>query len=165
MTYDQPTTLKKSTRTSKQPIWMKDYVVQSGKTCNKHPISNHLSYDKITPTYHSYLAKFSTLIKPQTFKEAVKDERWVEYMKQEIKTLEENKTWEVVTLPKGKNIVDSKWVYKIKYQANGEVERFKARLVTKGYSQREGLDYHDTFSPVIKMVTVRTVIALAVSKG
>lgn len=92
LTHDQPTTLKRSTRKSKQPIWMKDYVIQSDKTRTKHPISNHLFYDKVTPTYQSYLAKFSTLIAPQTFKEVVKDERWVEPMKQEIKALEENKT-------------------------------------------------------------------------
>lgn len=80
-------------------------------------------------------------------------------MKQEIKALEDNPTWEVVPLPQGIHVAGSK------YHANGKVERIKARLVAKGSSQQEGLDYHDTFSPVVKMVTIRSVIALAVSKG
>ena len=86
-------------------------------------------------------------------------------MQQEIKALEENNTWSIVDLPKGMHAVGSKWIYKIKYKADDEVERFKARLVAKGYSQQEGLDYDDTFSPVAKMLTVRCVIVLAVSKG
>lgn len=63
----------------------------------------------------------------------------------EIKALEDNATWEVVYLPSGKRVIGSKWVFKIKYKANGEVERFKASLVAKGYTQQEGLDFHETF--------------------
>ena len=62
-------------------------------------------------------------------------------MKEEIQALEDNKTWEVVTLPVGKKAIGCKWVYKIKYKANGEVERFKARLVAKGYTKKGDIDY------------------------
>ncbi|XP_019242117.1 PREDICTED: uncharacterized protein LOC109222191 [Nicotiana attenuata] len=86
-------------------------------------------------------------------------------MSQDIKALEDNATWEIVGLPAGKKAIGSKWVFKIKYMANGEVERYKARLVVKGYAQQEGLDYHETFSPIAKMVTVRTVISITASRG
>lgn len=86
-------------------------------------------------------------------------------MKAEIQAVEDNHTWEVVALPHGKKAIGCKWVYKIKYIAFGDIERFKARLVEKGYSQKEGLDYQEIFSPVVKMVTVRSVIAIAATKG
>lgn len=85
-------------------------------------------------------------------------------MQQEIAALEENNTWELVDLPPGKQAIGSKWVYKIKHKVNGEVERFKTRLVAKGYNQKEGLDCHETFSPVAKMVTVRTIISIVAAK-
>lgn len=155
---------RKSVRTVKQPLWMQDYVSNKPKTSAAYPLSNYLSYDAISDSYKGFLAKFSTLVEPATFKEAAKDPRWMDAMQKEIQALEANKTWEVVSLPDGKHAVGSQWVYKIKYLADGNVERFKARFVAKGYSQREGLDYHGTFSPVAKMVTVRSVIALAASK-
>lgn len=69
----------------------------------------------------------------------------------------------MVDLPIGKRDIGFKWVYKVKYKTNGEVERYNARFVAKRYNQQEGLDYHEIFSPVTEMVTVRTIISIAVS--
>ena len=86
-------------------------------------------------------------------------------MELELKALHDNHTWGLVSLPLGKKAIGCKWVYKVKFNAQGEVERYKARLVAKGYTQQEGLDYQETFSPVVKMVTVRVVLSLAAMHG
>ncbi|KAE8668142.1 hypothetical protein F3Y22_tig00112344pilonHSYRG00066 [Hibiscus syriacus] len=100
-------------------------------------------------------------VEPKTYTEAIQNLEWIKAMNEEFLALESNNTWSLVPLPSNKTPIGSKWVYRIKYKSNGEVERFKARLVAKGYTQREGVDYVETFSPVAKMVTVRTVLALA----
>ncbi|XP_075077025.1 uncharacterized protein LOC142163786 [Nicotiana tabacum] len=128
-----------------------------------YPIAVVIGYDQLSPKYQSYLSQFSSEQEPNSYYEVAKDNRWIEAMQAEIKALEDNKTREIVPLPPGKRAKGYKWVYKIKYKATGRVGRFKARLVAKRYSQKEGLDYQKTFSPVLKMVTVRSVIALAAS--
>jgi len=85
-------------------------------------------------------------------------------MAQEIVALEENNTWIVTDLPPGKHPIGCKWVYNVKYKANGSIERYKACLVAKGYTQSEGLDYHEIFSPVAKMTAVRTLLVIVAAK-
>ena len=86
-------------------------------------------------------------------------------MEQEYHALMKNKTWTLVSPPSRVNIIDSKWVFKVKKHADGSIERYKARLVAKGFKQRQGLDYEDTFSPVVKPTTIRLLLSLAVSRG
>ncbi|RVX16840.1 Retrovirus-related Pol polyprotein from transposon RE1 [Vitis vinifera] len=91
----------------------------------------------------------------------MKSWEWKDAMREEMSALEKNKTWEIVERPKGKNIVDCKWIFTLKYKANGSLERHKTRLVAKGYTQTYGVDYQETFAPVAKMNTVRILLSLA----
>ncbi|KAL0550376.1 hypothetical protein IC582_014885 [Cucumis melo] len=97
---------------------------------------------------------------PLNFEEALKNDKWIA-MDEEIKVIKKNDTWELSTLPNGKKAVGVKWVFKIKRNEKGEVERYKERLVAKGYSQRKGIDYDEVFAPVARLETIRLLIALA----
>ena len=102
---------------------------------------------------------------PATVGDALRDPNWVAAMDVEHEALLRNRTWHLVPPPVGKNIIDCKWVYKVKRKADGSIDRYKARLVAKGFKQRYGIDYEDTFSPVVKAATIRLVLSIAVSRG
>jgi Reverse transcriptase (RNA-dependent DNA polymerase) len=92
-----------------------------------------------------------TLLIPENVNEALKDPNWTNAMDVEMTALYKNETWTVVELPEGKKSVGCKWVFSIKYNSDGSVERYKARLVEKGYTQTYEIDYQKTFSPVTKL--------------
>ena len=78
-----------------------------------------------------------------------------------MKALKKDNTWELVQFPKGKTTVGCKWVFTIKHKSNGTVERYKAHLVAKGFTQTYGIDYLQTFAPVAKLNTIRVLLSLA----
>jgi hypothetical protein len=101
-----------------------------------------------------------SLQEPTSFTQANKFPQWREAMLQELTALTRNHTWELVPRPAQTNILKNKWLFRIKRNADGSVEHYKARLMAKGFTQQPGLDYAKTFSPVIKFPTIRVVLTL-----
>ena len=103
---------------------------------------------------------------PECYAEAMEDEHkkeCVNAMQDEMKSLHENHTFELVKLPKGKSALKNKWVYRVKQELHTTQPRYKARLVVKGFSQKKGIDFDEIFSPVVKMSSIRVVLGLAAS--
>ena len=129
----------------------------------------------------SSAASFSRVVSPPSheplvFNDDNKYEAWHSAMHEEIQALRANRTWTLVPFKTSMNVVGSRWVYKIKRRSDGSIERYKACLVARGFTQQEGIDYSETFSPVIKQATVmkqppgfvdswRLVFSIAVSCG
>jgi len=105
---------------------------------------------------------------PSTYNEAMQcdeHEKWKQAMDDEITSLEQNNTWELCELPEDKHVIGGKWVLKKKLNKEGKVERYKARYVAKGFSQKEGIDYNETFAPVVKYKSLRIILSLAASNN
>ena len=82
-------------------------------------------------------------------------------MIEEYQSIMKNDVWDVVPRPKEKSVVTSKWIYKIKHAADGSIEKYKARFVARGFSQKEGIYYEETFAPISRYTSIRLVLALA----
>ena len=116
------------------------------------------------------LAVQQAIVEPAQFKDAMKSkekQQWLEAIKDELTSLKNNQTFEEqpVKLPEGKKAVGTRWVFKTKKDGDGKIVRYKARLVAKGYTQVEGQDYDDTFAPVVRTVTIRAILSIAINEG
>ncbi|CAJ2637896.1 unnamed protein product [Trifolium pratense] len=100
-------------------------------------------------------------VEPSSIKEAMKHDHWRKAIYEEFDALVRNGTWSLVPPPKDTNIVGCKWLFRIKRQADGSIDRYKARLVAKGFTQRHGVDFHETFAPVVRPQTIKIIITLA----
>ena len=86
---------------------------------------------------------------------------WEQVMKEEMDSLAQNQTWDLIHLPTGKNSFQNKWVYRVKEERGGK-RRYKARLVVKGFAQKKGIDFDEIFLHIIKMTSIRTILSLVV---
>jgi len=131
------------------------------RSCTHHPVSDFVSYQHLSSPYCSFVSKLFYVIVPRNLPKALSDPKWWIAMHEEMEALHENKTWDLVKLPKGKKVVDCKWVFTIKHKADGSMERYKARLVAKGFTQTYGIDYEETFAPVVKKNSIRVLLSIA----
>ena len=128
----------------------------------------HSKCQRKTTSFGSDFVTFLLESEPQTFKEAMLSSdstSWKEAVNSEIESILSNHTWELVDLPPGNKPLGSKWIFKRKMKDDGTIDKYKARLVVKGFRQKEGLDYFDTYSPVTRITSIRMLIALAAVYG
>uniref|UniRef100_A0A2N9G021 Integrase catalytic domain-containing protein n=1 Tax=Fagus sylvatica TaxID=28930 RepID=A0A2N9G021_FAGSY len=130
---------------------------------NTHPMQTRSKNGIFKPKLGYAAHTDYTLTEPTTYATASKHPQWCNAMDEEFEALQKQGTWTLVPAPSTKNIVGCKWVYKLKYNSDGTISRYKARLVAKGFHQQYGVDFAETFSPVVKPPTVRLILSLAVS--
>ena len=143
-------------RIRNKPKYLNDYALDK-------EIDEVIHENQMHTTIH-YCCNANLHNVPQSYPEAISSvdaSEWDMAMKDEMQALEENNTFELVPLLEGKQIIGSKWVYAIKTDKNGN-DHFKARFVAKGYSQVEGVDYQETFSPTARMNSIRVISQIAV---
>lgn len=145
--------LRRSDRERRTPGKYSDYVTYSS-------FSGEVVSPQSTP-----MCPKTSFDNPQSYEEALNGpdrEKWIAAMREEIAALEENETWELTSLPSDRKAIRNKWVFKTKRGPTGDIERYKARLVVKGCSQRPGIDFDEVYSPVVRYSTIRYLLALAV---
>jgi histone deacetylase 1/2 len=121
---------------------------------------------KLNPKYAHFASTTTTLSPiPRSVREALKDDNWRRAMQEEYDALNRNKTWTLVPRPAGAQVITGKWVFKHKFNSDSTFERYKARWVVRGFHQWPRVNFGETFSPVIKPATIRTVLTLIAAKN
>lgn len=146
----------------KRPLWARKMFEE-----NNVKLDQIFGENKRTRTQKCYTALLTELIEfePDNVEKALTKQSWREAMIEEYQSILKNDVWDVVSRPKDKSFVSSKWLVKTKYAPDGSIEKHKARFVAKGFSQNVGIDYEETFAPVARYTSVRTILAIATSKG
>lgn len=121
---------------------------------------DYITFKRLSNSHTDFLDKISITHEPSSYQQAKSYPNWIKTMNEELTALELNDTWEIIPKPNGRKVIGSRWVYKMKYKSNGDIKRLKGRLVAKGHTQIEGFDYTETFSPVAKIVSDRTLLAV-----
>ncbi|XP_068317167.1 uncharacterized protein [Pyrus communis] len=156
-----PTVRRNPARERKLPSKLHDYVTYTAR----YPVTDVIDYSKVSSSFATFLSAINEAREPQSFQEANLHSEWRNAMAEELQALHENNTWTIVKLPKGKKAVGSRWVYKTKFHSDGTIERNKARLVARGFTQTYDVDYKETFAPVAKMNTVRVLLSVAINNA
>jgi hypothetical protein len=151
-------------KNKKRPAWLEATLQYAERIKVLEGTSRKTKRPKRFSSYVAYMTKLLDE-EPTTFKEVVKKEQWKEAMVEEHQSIMRNEVWEIVPRPKEKSVVTSKWVYKIKHATDGSVHKYKARFMARGFSQKEGNDYDETFALVARYTSIRTIISLAASMG
>ena len=113
---------------------------------------------------NAFITSMMNVVESSSYKEANECSEWKTTMEQEYDSIIKNNTWELVEIPRGKQTIGCKWLYKPGINVDRTIEKLKARLVAKGYSQKEGIDYEETFALVAKLNTIRMLNTLATKK-
>lgn len=146
------------------PISQSDSLEKEPASGKQYPLSHCLGYVQLSKAHKNYSLALSTVYEPRSYAEASRYPDWCKAMDTEYQALVSNNTWTVTRLLAHKKAVACKWVFKVKPRFDGNEERKKACLVAKGFTQRVGLDYEETFSPVANLVMVKTLLPVAAQK-
>jgi hypothetical protein len=145
----------------RRPVWA-HAIIQDAK---KHgSLDGYFRERKRPRPYSSYLELLCDIIdvEPTCYEEASEKKEWKDAMIEEYQSIIKNDVWDVVLRPKEKSIVISKWIYKMKHSTDGSIKKYKASFVARGFSQKEGIDYEETFAPMLRYTSIRTTLVIAV---
>jgi len=134
------------------------------RSCTSHPISRFVSYRGLSSSYHALVPAINSVQVPNSIEEALKDSGWRRVVNEEISVLDKNNTWEISELPPRKKLIGCKWVFSIKHKADESIERLKAHLVEKGFTQSYRINYQEIFAQVAKLNIIRALLSMTANQ-
>jgi hypothetical protein len=144
----------------RNPTWARELIQDGEKYGVPEGTTRQVKRPKPFSSYTTFMCNLLDE-EPTCFEEAIQKKEWADSMTEEYQSIIKNDLWEIVPIPKSKDVVSSKWLFKIKHVADGSIEKYKARFVARGFSKKEGIDYEETFTPMARYTFIKTIIALA----